>query len=113
MKSKVFIEKKTFVSGVSPDDFLLANSGLSDVEAGIILLIVALIVMCFCLIMMVKLLNSMLQGSVAIIIKKVINTNFKYPFGWVTGKWIWFQIHLVLITKNGFSSWGSVCATNL
>jgi len=35
------------------------------------------------------LLNSMLHGSVAVIIKRVINTNFKHPFGWVTGKFMW------------------------
>ncbi|XP_069781127.1 sodium-dependent phosphate transport protein 2B-like [Narcine bancroftii] len=27
----------------------------------------------------------MLKGQVATVIKKVINTDFKYPFGWVTG----------------------------
>lgn len=34
---------------------------------------------------MVKLLSSMLKGSVARGIKKVLNTNFPFPFGWVTG----------------------------
>ncbi|CAK8684326.1 unnamed protein product [Clavelina lepadiformis] len=69
----------------SPDDFLFANTGLSDVEAGVILLFFSLILLSSCLILMVKLLNSLLRGSVSRIIKKVINTNFRYPFGWVTG----------------------------
>ena len=80
--------------GQSPEDFLFANTGLTDVEAGVILLIVALFVLCFCLLALVKILGSMLQGSVSIIIKKVINTNFKRPFGWVTGQIYVFNLPL-------------------
>ncbi|XP_078495841.1 sodium-dependent phosphate transport protein 2B-like [Ciona intestinalis] len=73
------------VPGRSPHDFLFANTGMSDGAVGAILLIVSLIILCVCLIAMVKLLQSMMKGKVAKIIKKVINTNFPYPFGWLTG----------------------------
>uniref|UniRef100_H2ZIG2 Sodium-dependent phosphate transport protein 2B n=1 Tax=Ciona savignyi TaxID=51511 RepID=H2ZIG2_CIOSA len=65
--------------------FIFANTGMSDGAIGAILLIVSLLVLCVCLVVMVKLLQSMMKGSVAKLIKKVINTNFPSPFGWLTG----------------------------
>uniref|UniRef100_H2ZBY2 Sodium-dependent phosphate transport protein 2B n=1 Tax=Ciona savignyi TaxID=51511 RepID=H2ZBY2_CIOSA len=69
----------------SPQDFLFANTGLSDVEAGVILLFVSLIILSSCLIIMVKVLSTLMHGPASRIIKKVINTKFRRPFGWVTG----------------------------
>uniref|UniRef100_F6TB46 Sodium-dependent phosphate transport protein 2B n=1 Tax=Ciona intestinalis TaxID=7719 RepID=F6TB46_CIOIN len=80
-----FNYESTILPGRSPGDFLFANTGMSDGAVGAILLIVSLIILCVCLITMVKLLQSMMKGKVAKIIKKVINTNFPYPFGWLTG----------------------------
>uniref|UniRef100_H2ZBY4 Uncharacterized protein n=1 Tax=Ciona savignyi TaxID=51511 RepID=H2ZBY4_CIOSA len=65
--------------------FLFANTGLSDVEAGVILLFVSLIILSSCLIIMVKVLSTLMHGPASRIIKKVINTKFRRPFGWVTG----------------------------
>ncbi|XP_078495842.1 sodium-dependent phosphate transport protein 2B-like [Ciona intestinalis] len=79
------ITEGIILAGRSPNDFLFANTGMSDGAVGAILLIVSLIILCVCLIMMVKLLQSMMKGKVAKIIKKVINTNIPYPFGWLTG----------------------------
>uniref|UniRef100_A0A3P9HEE4 Solute carrier family 34 member 2a n=1 Tax=Oryzias latipes TaxID=8090 RepID=A0A3P9HEE4_ORYLA len=61
------------------------NVNLPDLAVGLILLALSLLVLCTCLILIVKLLNSMLKGQVAIVIKKILNTNFPFPFGWVTG----------------------------
>ncbi|CAN9510466.1 unnamed protein product [Ophioblennius macclurei] len=58
---------------------------LSDLAVGLILLALSLLVLCSCLILIVKLLNSMLKGQVALVIKKILNTDFPFPFGWVTG----------------------------
>lgn len=44
---------------------------------GLILLALSLLVLCTCLILIVKLLNSMLKGQVAVVIKKVLNTGKK------------------------------------
>uniref|UniRef100_A0A673Y3C8 Sodium-dependent phosphate transport protein 2B n=1 Tax=Salmo trutta TaxID=8032 RepID=A0A673Y3C8_SALTR len=63
--------------------FVYAN--LPDLAVGIILLALSLLILCTCLILIVKLLNSMLKGQVAVVIKKVLNTDFPFPFGWVTG----------------------------
>lgn len=41
---------------------------------GLILLALSLLILCTCLIFIVKLLNSMLKGQVAVVIKKVLNT---------------------------------------
>uniref|UniRef100_A0A4W5KSF0 Solute carrier family 34 member 2a n=1 Tax=Hucho hucho TaxID=62062 RepID=A0A4W5KSF0_9TELE len=64
---------------------LFVNVDLSDLAIGLILLALSLLVLCSCLILIVKLLNSMLKGQVAVVIKKVLNTDFPFPFGWVTG----------------------------
>ncbi|XP_023284511.1 sodium-dependent phosphate transport protein 2B-like [Seriola lalandi dorsalis] len=64
---------------------LFASANLPDLAVGLILLALSLLVLCTCLILIVKLLNSMLQGQVAVVIKKVLNTDFPFPFTWVTG----------------------------
>lgn len=64
---------------------LFVNVALSDLAVGLILLALSLLVLCSCLILIVKLLNSMLKGQVASVIKKILNTDFPFPFGWVVG----------------------------
>uniref|UniRef100_A0AAR2L697 Sodium-dependent phosphate transport protein 2B n=1 Tax=Pygocentrus nattereri TaxID=42514 RepID=A0AAR2L697_PYGNA len=64
---------------------LFVNANLPDLAVGLILLALSLLVLCTCLILIVKLLNSMLKGQVAVVIKKVLNTDFPFPFSWVTG----------------------------
>ncbi|XP_039983717.1 solute carrier family 34 member 2b [Xiphias gladius] len=64
---------------------LFASANLPDLAVGLILLALSLLILCTCLILIVKLLNSMLKGQVAVVIKKVINTDFPFPFAWVTG----------------------------
>lgn len=50
------------------------NVNLPDLAIGLILLALSLLVLCSCLILIVKLLNSMLKGQVAGVIKTIINT---------------------------------------
>uniref|UniRef100_A0A8D3D9K6 Sodium-dependent phosphate transport protein 2B n=1 Tax=Scophthalmus maximus TaxID=52904 RepID=A0A8D3D9K6_SCOMX len=64
---------------------LFVNVNLPDLAVGLILLALSLLTLCTCLILIVKLLNSMLKGQVAVVIKKVLNTDFPFPFAWVTG----------------------------
>ncbi|XP_010606777.1 sodium-dependent phosphate transport protein 2B isoform X1 [Fukomys damarensis] len=64
---------------------IFVNAQLPDLAVGIILLVISLLVLCGCLIMIVKLLGSVLKGQVATVIKKTINTDFPFPFSWVTG----------------------------
>ncbi|XP_069002079.1 sodium-dependent phosphate transport protein 2A-like [Embiotoca jacksoni] len=61
------------------------DSSLSDVAIGLILLACSLLVLCSCLILLVKLLNSLLKGQVASAINNVVNTDFPYPFTWLAG----------------------------
>lgn len=53
---------------------LFASTELSDLAVGLILLVGSLAVLCTCLLLLVKLLNSLLKGQVAKVIHKVINT---------------------------------------
>lgn len=64
---------------------LFAMVDLPDLAVGLILMGLSLLILCTCLILIVKLLNSMLKGQVAVVIKKVLNTDFPFPFAWVTG----------------------------
>ncbi|KAJ8337662.1 hypothetical protein SKAU_G00366280 [Synaphobranchus kaupii] len=64
---------------------IFAHTSLPDLAVGLILLALSLLVLCTCLILIVKLLNSMLKGQVAVVIKKILNTDFPFPFSWVTG----------------------------
>jgi sodium-dependent phosphate cotransporter len=52
------------------------GNGMSEVLAGAILLVLSLFFMIVCLLIMVKLLNSMLQGPMAKVIHKYINSDF-------------------------------------
>ncbi|XP_066469044.1 sodium-dependent phosphate transport protein 2A [Tiliqua scincoides] len=64
---------------------LFVDSSLPDLAVGLMLLAGSLVVLCTCLIMLVKLLNTVLKGQVARVIQKVINTDLPSPFGWATG----------------------------
>ncbi|XP_054855987.1 sodium-dependent phosphate transport protein 2B isoform X2 [Eublepharis macularius] len=64
---------------------IFAGTSLSDSAVGLILLALSLLVLCTCLILIVKLLNSVLKGQVASVIKKTLNTDFPFPFSWLTG----------------------------
>lgn len=66
-------------------EFLFYNTGLSDTSVGIILLVIALIILCLCLIFIVKLLHSLLKGQIAKAIKKTMNADFPKPFHHLTG----------------------------
>lgn len=55
---------------------LFSHLDLGDTVTGVILLIASLVVLCTCLILTVKLLHSMMRGSIATAIKKTVNANF-------------------------------------
>ncbi|XP_011237320.1 sodium-dependent phosphate transport protein 2C isoform X4 [Mus musculus] len=78
-------------SSASPEEdrllchHLFAGSKLTDLAVGFILLAGSLLVLCVCLVLIVKLLNSVLKGRIAQAVKTVINADFPFPFGWLSG----------------------------
>ncbi|NWQ93283.1 NPT2A protein, partial [Burhinus bistriatus] len=64
---------------------LFTDTPLPDLAVGLVLLAASLVVLCTCLILLVKLLNSLLKGQVAKAIQKVINTDLPHPLSWLTG----------------------------
>lgn len=58
--------------------FLLNQEVLTDTAIGIILLIASLVILSLCLILIVKVLHSLLQGAVANMIRKTINADIPY-----------------------------------
>ncbi|OQV18833.1 Arf-GAP with GTPase, ANK repeat and PH domain-containing protein 3 [Hypsibius exemplaris] len=65
--------------------FLFNSEVLSDWMAGVILLACSLVMLCCCLVFMVKILNAMLRGSIAQSIRKFINSDFPGCFRHLTG----------------------------
>ena len=65
--------------------FLFSGTSLNDTEIGIILLVLSIILLCICLVSIVKTLHSMLRGQMAKIIKKTVNADFPGPFRHLTG----------------------------
>ncbi|XP_053412701.1 sodium-dependent phosphate transport protein 2C isoform X3 [Nycticebus coucang] len=68
-----------------PCRHLFAGTALNDLAVGCILLAGSLLVLCTCLVLIVKLLNSVLRGRVAQAVRTVINADFPFPFGWLSG----------------------------
>ncbi|XP_054995770.1 sodium-dependent phosphate transport protein 2B [Sorex araneus] len=79
------LKNVTYKENIDKCQHIFVNFNLPDLAIGIILLIVSLLVLCGCLIMIVKILGSVLKGQVAVVIKKTLNTDLPFPFGWVTG----------------------------
>ncbi|KAK2908680.1 hypothetical protein Q8A67_004517 [Cirrhinus molitorella] len=75
----------TEIINIKKCNHIFVNTTLSDLAVGLILLACSLLILCTCLILIVKLLNSMLKGQVAVVIKKIMNTDFPFPFAWLTG----------------------------
>ena len=65
--------------------FLFHDAGMSDAAVGTILLILSLVILCICLLLIVKTLHSLLRGQIALAIKKSINADFKQPFKFLAG----------------------------
>lgn len=53
---------------------LFVDAGVPDVAVGVILLALSLLVLCSCLLLLVRLLSSMLKGRVAAVVKQILNT---------------------------------------
>ncbi|XP_039608821.1 sodium-dependent phosphate transport protein 2B-like [Polypterus senegalus] len=71
--------------GVEKCNHIFVNTALSDISVGIILLIFSILLLCTCLIVIVKVLHSLVKGKVAAVIRKTTNADFPFPFAWVTG----------------------------
>ncbi|XP_072040134.1 sodium-dependent phosphate transport protein 2C-like [Amphiura filiformis] len=66
-------------------DHWFARSELSDSGAGLIMLAVSLIILCLCLFGIVKILHSLLKGSIAKIVHKYLNADFPGYAAYFTG----------------------------
>ncbi|PVD32320.1 hypothetical protein C0Q70_07753 [Pomacea canaliculata] len=69
---------------------------LSDEAVGGILLVLSLFLLCLCLVLIVKLLHTLLQGPMAMAIKKFVNADFPGYCGYFTG-------YLALLLGAGFT----------
>ncbi|XP_020377402.2 sodium-dependent phosphate transport protein 2B-like [Rhincodon typus] len=81
----IALKNDTEIENLQLCNHIFVNTTLSDTAIGFILLVASLFVLCVCLVLIVKLLNSALKGKMAQVMKKVFNTDFPYPFGWLNG----------------------------
>ncbi|KAJ9462196.1 hypothetical protein DIPPA_07814 [Diplonema papillatum] len=77
------LEKETIVR--QSGHHLFRTSPISDTEVGLLLLFVSLAMLTTCLLMLVKLLASVLQGRVAIWTRYLLNLEFKHPLLRIAG----------------------------
>ncbi|KAF6721095.1 Sodium-dependent phosphate transport protein 2A [Oryzias melastigma] len=84
-RNKSLVKRWCQISAIKVCQHLFAGCSLSDLAIGLILLACSLLVLCGCLILLVKLLNSLLKGQVAKAINSVVNTDFPHPFTWLAG----------------------------
>lgn len=82
---EIVIFRDYMMWGLFVGQYLFNSDALSDTVAGVILLGFSLLMLCGCLVLMVKVLNSLLRGSVAQSIRKFINNDFPGVFRHLTG----------------------------
>ncbi|XP_068928845.1 sodium-dependent phosphate transport protein 2C [Petaurus breviceps papuanus] len=78
-------QERNVTANMEPCHHLFVGSSLSDLAIGFILLAGSLLALCSGLVLIVRLLNSVLHGQIAQVIRKVINAEFSFPFGWLSG----------------------------
>ncbi|KAL3873638.1 hypothetical protein ACJMK2_036733 [Sinanodonta woodiana] len=91
--------KLSQVSCKDPCSYIFRNAAnvWSDAAIGAVLLVLALVIMCSCLIAIVKLLHSLLKGQMAVTIRKFVNANFP---GKICG---YFTGYLAILIGAGFT----------
>ncbi|KAE9552278.1 hypothetical protein FO519_004524 [Halicephalobus sp. NKZ332] len=67
-----------------PYEHLFAYSFWRDLEIGFVLFFTALIVMMLCLYGIVRIMQNLLAGRIAILLRKLMDKKLPYPFGWAT-----------------------------
>jgi len=85
LKNITVPENQTSTINVKLCKFIFHDTGLSDTAVGAIMLVIALVILCVCLVLIVKTLHSLLRGQIAVVIRKTINSDFPKPFGFLTG----------------------------
>ncbi|KAI6205965.1 hypothetical protein M3Y94_00851700 [Aphelenchoides besseyi] len=86
-----------------PYEHLFAYSTLSDSTIGIILLVGSVLTLIACLIGIVKVIQALLAGQVAVFVRKTLAHEFPYPFGFLTGYLIMIVGALVVVIVQSSS----------
>ncbi|CAC5408870.1 SLC34A [Mytilus coruscus] len=77
-------------------EFAFKESGLNDHEIGVIILVGALVMLCICLLGIVKTMNSVLKGNIRKGIRKFIN--YEFP-----GRWSYFTGYIAILVGTGLT----------
>ena len=84
-----------------PGESIFNMLGWSDGASGAAVLTLSLLSLCICLVLLVKVLRKLFSEYIADIIKKTVNSQLPYPFGFLTGKACHlFHAYYVVFTTN-------------
>ncbi|XP_059177047.1 sodium-dependent phosphate transport protein 2B-like [Physella acuta] len=92
---------------IVPGDHVFDGWSGTDAQAGAIILVVSLALLCTCLVLVVKILSSLLKGAIAKIIQRVVNADFPGPFKYLTGYFVMLVgagVTIVLQSSSIFTS---------
>uniref|UniRef100_A0AC34Q8U6 Uncharacterized protein n=1 Tax=Panagrolaimus sp. JU765 TaxID=591449 RepID=A0AC34Q8U6_9BILA len=67
-----------------PYDHIFAYSTWSDIAIGIVLLLICIGSLALCMFGIVKIMQDLLAGHIAILLRKMMDKRLPYPFGWLT-----------------------------
>ncbi|KAK3087037.1 hypothetical protein FSP39_000749 [Pinctada imbricata] len=65
--------------------YLFYNTGMSDAALGLVMLVLSLLILCICLVAIVKILHSLLQGNIRKWIRSFVNAEFPGKAKYFTG----------------------------
>lgn len=82
-------------------EFVFSKITWPDWGIGLLLLILSIIILCTCLILLVKILQSMLKGTISTVIHKTVNADFPGIFHHLTP-------YLAIAVSNSFSFLSSI-----
>jgi len=71
-------KQSILVHSKNKGNFIFKNTAMSDSAAGWVLLFVSLLAMCICLVVLVKTLQSILRGRVAVFLRSTLNLETKF-----------------------------------
>uniref|UniRef100_A0A914QFY4 Uncharacterized protein n=1 Tax=Panagrolaimus davidi TaxID=227884 RepID=A0A914QFY4_9BILA len=86
-----------------PYEHIFAYSTWSDTWIGLTLLAISLGLLVICLIVIVKIMQDLLAGKIAVLLRKLMDKKLPYPFGWLTNYLVMFVGAIIVVIVQSSS----------
>lgn len=83
---------------------MFAYSFMSDTLIGIILLFVCIVSLVICMYGIVEIMNSLLAGQIAVLLRKLMDKRLPHPFAWFTDYIVMFVGCIVVVIVSHFET---------